>query len=367
MYRDHTVAAVVPAYNEEGYVGDVVEGLPEFVDRAYLVDDGSTDDTWAEIRQHAARSNEAHDGRYDQLVVPIQHAENRGVGAAIKTGYLRACEERIDVTVVLGGDDQMDPGELTRYVDPIVDGVADYVKGNRFARPEDRRAMPPFRTVGNVVLSYLTKVASGYWGVMDSQNGYTAISLNALEATDVEGMYDYYGYCNDLLVRLNVAGVAVADVPRSSEYAYTDGWKSHIEYTEYVPRVSGMLLRGFVWRLREKYLLGGYDPLALLYGLGAGVLAGGLAGLANAVLRRSGDAGSWFLSTVVGALLLLAAGVRDWAENRHLERQVRPAADEQATEAATESDRTEKWSAEAGPRVSAPHTDGGVSGEGDDE
>jgi glycosyltransferase involved in cell wall biosynthesis len=336
MYREHTVAAVIPAYNEEGFVGDVIDDLPEFLDHAYVVDDGSTDDTWAEISRHAAERNGDHGGHFDDLVVPIRHDENRGVGGAIKTGYLRAREERIDLTVVLGGDDQMDPRELTRYLDPIVDGVADYTKGTRFSRPEDWDRMPRFRLAGNVILSYLTKVASGYWGTMDSQNGYTAISLSALERTDIEGMYEYYGYCNDLLVRLNVADVRVGDVPRSSTYAYSEGWKSHIDYKEYIPRVSAMLCRGFVRRLYRKYLLRDYNPIAPLYLLGAGVTGVGVAGLLSALARRDGDGGSWFASTVAGLLLFLYAGALDRADNEHLEVRVDPVADGDDDDAPTD-------------------------------
>ena len=319
MYRDHTVAVVVPAYNEAGFVGAVIDDLPAFVDRAYLVDDGSTDGTWAEIREHAERRNAGHEGEFDDLVVPVRHGENRGVGGAIKTGYGRARAEGIDLTAVLGGDDQMDPRALTRYLDPIVEGNAGYAKGNRFARADDWAEMPRFRLLGNVILSYLTKVASGYWETMDSQNGYTAISLDALERTDIEGMYEYYGYCNDLLVRLNAADVVVADVPRSSEYAYSEGWKSHIDYTEYVPRVSLMLVRAFWWRLRRKYLMTGYSPIAPLYLLG-GVASGvGAAGLTRSVLDRDADAGSWLTATLVGALTLLYATIRDREANAHLE------------------------------------------------
>lgn len=324
MYRDATVAVVVPAYNEEGFVGAVIDDLPGFVDRAYLVDDGSTDGTWHEIQRHAETRNRTHDGHFEELVVPIRHETNRGVGGAIKTGYQRAREEGIDVTAVLGGDDQMDPRLLTRYLDPIVDDVADYTKGNRFDRPEQWAGMPRFRLVGNVVLSYLTKVASGYWETMDSQNGYTAISLEALEATDIDGMYEYYGYCNDLLVRLNAAEMRVADVPRSSEYAYQDGWKSHIDYTEYVPRVSTMLLRSFLWRLRRKYLLTSFEPAGPLYLLGMAAAGASVLGLAKSLLTRDGHGGTWTLSTTTGVLTLFAAAMLDRAESTHLERRVSP-------------------------------------------
>ncbi len=326
MYRDMTVAVVVPAYNETGYVGDVIDGLPAFVDRAYVVDDGSTDDTWAEITTHAERRNEAHDGHFETLVVPIQHDQNRGVGGAIKTGYLRARDEGIDATAVLGGDDQMDPAELKRYLDPIADGLADYTKGNRFADPDYWAEMPRFRLIGNVTLSYLTKVASGYWDSMDSQNGYTAISLEALERTDIEGMYEYYGYCNDLLVRLNAADVEIADVARSSEYAYTDGWKSHIDYKEYIPRVSGMLVRSWLWRLRRKYLLTRFEPLAPLYLLGSTVLGTSLLGLFSSLVRRDGeDTGPWIVAVTLGALTVLYAAMRDREDNSDLQVHVDPA------------------------------------------
>ena len=322
MYRDLTVAVVVPAYNETGFVGDVIDDLPEFVDQAYVIDDGSTDDTWTEIQEAAARRNETHDGAFDRLVVPIQHEENRGVGGAIKTGYLRACDEEIDATAVLGGDDQMDPEELTKYIDPIVDHDVGYVKGNRFARPEDWAEMPRFRMVGNVILSYLTKIASGYWETMDSQNGYTVISREALEQTEIEGMYEYYGYCNDLLVRLNAADVPIADVSRSSEYAYTEGWKSHIEYKEYIPRVSVMLLRSFLWRLRRKYLLQGYHVLAPLYLIGITSFVTSILGLIRSLWSDESDGGTWALSSLLSVFSVLLAAELDHRDNEDLEMQI---------------------------------------------
>jgi glycosyltransferase involved in cell wall biosynthesis len=340
MYRDMTVAVVVPAYNEEGFVGRVIDDLPAFVDKAYVIDDGSTDDTWGEITEHAARKNDAHEGYYDELVVPIQHEQNRGVGGAIKTGYQHALEAGVDATAVLGGDDQMDPRKLERYLDPIADGVAGYTKGNRFVRPEDWMHMPKFRLFGNVVLSLLTKIASGYWGSMDSQNGYTAISHDALERTDIDGMYEYYGYCNNLLARLNAADVVVADVRRQTEYAYQDGWKSHIDYKEYIPRVSAMLFKTFIWRLNRKYLVTNYDPIAPLYGVGMASMAGGVLGLVNSLVRRNGeDSGSWALATIVGALTFLYATIRDVEDNEDLSVIVDPEADAERERETTRSKR----------------------------
>jgi glycosyltransferase involved in cell wall biosynthesis len=268
MYDDATVAVVVPAYNESGLVGTVIETVPEYVDRVYVVEDGSTDNTWDEIRRTARRANAATgpEAAFDRRVVPIRHDENRGVGGAIKTGYLAARDDGIDVTAVMGGDAQMRPELLEGVIAPIVDGEADYVKGNRLLDAEHREGMPTFRYVGNRVLTWLTRIASGYWTIGDPQNGYTAISLEALETAGIEGMYEYYGYCNDLLVRLNVAGLRVLDVPRPANYGEEE---SHIDYRSYIPRVSVMLFRGFLRRLWRKHLLDDPHPMVACYGASA--------------------------------------------------------------------------------------------------
>ncbi|WP_313696268.1 glycosyltransferase family 2 protein [Halorarum halobium] len=319
MYRGHTVGVVIPAYNEEGLVGRTLEGVPSFVDRVYVVDDGSTDGTLAEIRETASRLNEAFepapDGprRFTRRVVPIEHEENRGVGGAIKTGYRHAREDGMAVTTVMGGDDQMEPEMLDALLDPIVEGRADYTKGNRFLNRTDRDEMPAFRFVGNAVLSGLTKMASGYWTTGDPQSGYTAISLEALERADIDGMYEFYGYCNDLLVKLNVAGLRVLDVPRPVTYGEEE---SHIDYSTYIPKVSGMLLRNFLWRMRTKYLLFDFHPLVFAYAVGAlATLAGGLGVVAGAAalagatvpgLAGGGAAAALGSSLLVGLLGVLS-------------------------------------------------------------
>ncbi|QSW99424.1 glycosyltransferase family 2 protein [Haloterrigena alkaliphila] len=288
MYRQHTVAVVVPAYNEEGFVGEVLETMPEYVDRIYAVDDASSDETWEEITETAAELNEetraeeaptvAADGgpAFDRRVVPIRHETNRGVGGAIKTGYLEALEDEVDITAVMGGDGQMDPDILPRFLDPIVDGEVDYTKGNRLLDREYREGMSRWRFLGNSVLTFLTKIASGYWKMMDPQNGYTAISLRALENVEIEEMYEYYGYCNDLLVKLNAKGMRVADVAMPAVYGDEE---SSIKYPSYIRKVSGMLLKNFFWRLKTRYLVLDFHPLALFYLFGAvicGVALGGL-------------------------------------------------------------------------------------------
>jgi len=324
MYRGHTVGVVVPAYNEEGFVGETIESVPPFVDRVYVVDDGSTDGTWQEIRDTAANANEqwrarVTEPRFAERVVAIQHGANRGVGGAIKTGYQRAREDGIDATAVMGGDGQMRPEALSGLFDPIVEDRADYVKGNRFLGRTDRGDMPAFRFVGNAMLGGITKVASGYWRSGDPQSGYTAISLRALEETDVDGMYEFYGYCNDLLVKLNVAGMRVLDVPTPPTYGDEE---SHISYSTYVPRVSWMLLRNFLWRVRTKYLLFDFRPLVVAYLVGVVSVFLGVAELAWTASNGGNtvpSVGVGALLLAIGALALVAAMVLDARANAHLE------------------------------------------------
>ena len=285
MYRNRTVGVVVPAYNEAGFVGTVISTVPEFVDRVYVVDDGSTDGTWAEITECAAALNGAErtaaaastDGGVstDGRVVAVRHAENRGVGGAITTGYRLAAEDGMDVVAVMNADEQMDPAFLDRLLDPIVEGRADYAKGNRLGKPEYRESMSRWRLFGNGVLTLLTRAASGYWGMTDPQNGYTAISREAIETLDLDSLFESYGFCNDVLVRLNVHGFRVVDVEMPAIYGEET---SHISYSTFVPQLSLLLARRFVWRLRTRAARG--DRLAALYGLGGlGVAAAFVSGL----------------------------------------------------------------------------------------
>lgn len=273
MYKGNTVGVVIPAYNEEEYVGDVVAGIPEFVDRAYIVDDASTDQTWREIIVAAAATNVQDrepaiaDGgtKTDGRVVPIRHDTNSGRGASVKTGYRRALEDDMDAIAVMDGDDQMDPTRLDRLLDPIVDGRADYTKGNRLLSREHRSGMSRWRLFGNTLLTVLTKIASGYWRMMDPQNGYTVVSAGTLRSIDLDGLYDDYGFLNDVLVKLNVADARIVDVAMPARYGDE---QSGIKYSTFIPKLSTLLLRGFGWRLGTKYLLFDFHPLVGLYALG---------------------------------------------------------------------------------------------------
>ena len=239
MFRQLRVAVVVPAFNEASKIAATVASIPNYVDDIFVIDDASTDDTARAAL--AARATP---------VEVVRHEQNRGVGGAIATGYRRALAAGADVAVVMAGDGQMDPEDLPALLAPIADGVADYVKGNRFKHPAIWSTMPKSRIVGNVLLSAATRVTSGYSHVFDSQCGYTAIHRRALEAIDLDVLWSRYGYPNDLLSRLNVAGMRVTDVPVRPIYG--EHWKSGIGLGTVLHPLPWVLLRSWGTRLASQ-------------------------------------------------------------------------------------------------------------------
>ncbi len=256
MYKNKKIAVVIPAYKEEKLIGETLSYIPEYVDRIYAVDDGSPDRTY-EIMLKIAKE--------DPRIICMKHKKNGGVGAAIVTGYKKALEDEMDIAVVMAGDNQMDASFLPDLLEPIIKGRADYVKANRLLSPRYRLGMGKWRFFGNSILTFLTKIASGYWQIMDPQNGYTAISRNALERLELDSIYPWYGYCNDILVKLNVYGLRVVDVPVPARYGME---KSSIKYSTYIVKISLMLLRNFFWRLKMKYIVLSFNPLVFFYILG---------------------------------------------------------------------------------------------------
>jgi glycosyltransferase involved in cell wall biosynthesis len=290
------VAVVVPARDEEQLIATTVEGIPGFVDRIFVVDDASTDAT-------AERALATDDDR----VEVVTHDQNRGVGAAIVTGYKRALAERIDAVAVMAGDNQMDPDELELLALPVVRGDLDYAKANRLFTGSAWKLIPHSRYLGNAVLSLLTKIASGYWHVADSQAGYTVVSLRMLSLLDLDRIYTSYGFPNDMLVHLNVWNARVRDFP--SRPIYGVGERSGIKIRRVVPRISWLLWKGFFWRLREKYIIRDFHPLVFFYFLGFLMTLAGLAlGIAETVLRLTGHGIP--TATIVLVALLLISGTQ---------------------------------------------------------
>jgi glycosyltransferase involved in cell wall biosynthesis len=275
MLDGKIVAVVVPAYDEEELLPETLAGIPEFVDRIYVVDDASHDGT-------------AEKAGVDTRVHLIRHEQNRGVGAAIVTGYQQAIADRIDVTCVMAADNQMAPEDLEAIARPVVEGAADYAKANRLVSGEAWQLIPHARYLGNAMLSLLTKIASGYWHVADSQSGFTAVSLATLEKLDLDRVYPRYGFPNDMLVHLNVVEARVRDVP--SRPVYNVGEQSGIRYSRVIPAISWLLLKAFFWRLWQKYVIRDFHPLVFFYVFGIAMFVAGLAlGIAEVVLRILGN------------------------------------------------------------------------------
>lgn len=231
MYCGRRIAVVVPAYCEERLIGRTLGRVPEYVDHVLVIDDASPDGTY----EAAARV-----ARLDPRVEVLRLGHNRGVGGAIIAGYERANRLGAFAAVVMAGDDQMDPGDMPRLLDPLVDGSADYAKGNRLVHPDAQR-MPPVRRFGTRLLAHLTALTAGLDGLDDAQCGYTALRLELLDVLPVEKIFPRYGYPNDLILRLAECGARIVEVPVRPVYAdEVSGLAVH----RVVFPISGILLRG---------------------------------------------------------------------------------------------------------------------------
>jgi glycosyltransferase involved in cell wall biosynthesis len=303
MLFDKTIAVVVPAYNEERQIRQVLETMPGFVDRIIVVNDCSTDNTAAIVLDYISKQKSVqsiiknkiigpHDGKYNRAeyllnekqqtdmehfipseianahpesdcVILITNLKNGGVGAAIARGYKWCLDNNIDCTAVMAGDGQMDPAELEKICLPVLNEEIDYVKGNRLIHGGARLIIPKTRYLGNSILSILTKIASGYWHVSDTQTGFTAISLSALGAIKLHDIYKSYGMPNDMLVKLNIAFCTIKEV--KIKPVYNIGESSKMKVMKVIPSISWLLFKSFFKRLWVKYLFRDFHPLFLLY------------------------------------------------------------------------------------------------------
>ena len=296
MFEGKRVGVVVPAYDEEALIAATLGGIPALVDRIIVVNDGSTDRT----RERALELG-------DPRVEVLDHERRSGVGAATLTGYRRALDDGLDVVVVMNGDNQMDPGDLPTLVEPVARGDLDYAKANRLATGQAWQLIPKTRFFGNAILSMLTKVASGYWHVADSQSGYTVVSREMLGQLDLDHIYTNYGFPNDMLVHLNVWNARVRDFP--SRPIYGVGERSNMRYRHVVPRIAWLLLKGFFWRLWEKYVKRDFHPLVFFYVMGfIATVSGVLLGLVVVGYRIAGY--SIPIATVVLVALLVISGLQ---------------------------------------------------------
>ena len=309
MIKNNTIAVVVPSYNEEQQIGMVIETMPDFVDRIIIVNDCSKDNMNEVVKSYWDKENNkseitiedrttkefvkdkynynhanylvhlkmqeekvkftnseiANKNKFSDRIVLINHIDNGGVGAAIATGYKWCKDHSIDCTAVMAGDGQMDPSELESLCLPVIEDKVDYVKGNRLKHPSAWFAIPKTRFFGNSALSIMNKMASGYWRISDTQTGYTATSLKALEAVRLYKIYPRYGMPNDFLVKLNIAECTIREIVIKP--VYNVGEQSKMKIFTVIPKISFLLFKSFFKRLWIKYFFKDFHRLFLFYNL----------------------------------------------------------------------------------------------------
>ncbi len=261
MYKNHRIGVVIPAYNVASHVADVVKTIPQFVDRVVLVDDCGTDGTSQLL------------GTLERVgVMVVRHAVNQGVGAAMVSGFKKALHEGVDIVVKMDGDGQMDPTYLPLLLDPIVDQRCGYAKGNRFLDNRALESMPATRLIGNYGLTFLTKLASGYWHIFDPQNGYLAIHAGTLQQMDLDHLAKRYFFENDMLVHLNILGVRIKDVSIPARYGDE---QSSMRMSEILLTFPRYLFGRFWYRVYQKHILRDFSPIALFWVSGIPLLVWG--------------------------------------------------------------------------------------------
>jgi len=314
MYAEKTLAAVIPCFNEETQIEAVVKNMPDYVDKIIIINDTSTDNTHQVIEDLAVANKK---------VVPLHHEVNQGVGGAIATGYEWARDNAIDMAVVMAGDNQMNPDDMPALLEPVARDGVNYSKANRLIVDRAIDKVPFVRFFGNSVLSLLTKIASGYWHVSDSQTGYTVADRKVLETIDWQKMYKRYGQPNDLLIKLNVHNFIVRDVP--TEPVYNVGEKSGIKVRKVIFTISNILVKGFFWRMKNKYIIRDFHPLVLFYMLGMFMSLLGLCFMVRVfwVLATTGDAPlistiSMLFAFTIGLQSLFFGMLFDMQDNKEL-------------------------------------------------
>ncbi len=296
-----SVAVVIPCYRVKAQILDVLASIGPEVGRIYVVDDccpeGSGRFVQAECR--------------DARVQVLFHQVNQGVGGAMATGYRSALEDRAEIVVKIDGDGQMDPALIGKIIAPIAEGSADYTKGNRFFDLEGLAAMPKVRIFGNAVLSFFSKISSGYWQTFDPTNGYTAIHAKVLKKLPLHKVEKRYFFESDMLFRLNTLGAVVCDVPMEARYAEET---SSLRVARVIPEFLSKHLKNSLKRLFYNYFLRDFNIASvdlvcgLLMFLG-GVLFGSVkwySSLKTGVPVTSGTVMLAALPTLIGIQLILA-------------------------------------------------------------
>jgi glycosyltransferase involved in cell wall biosynthesis len=299
----HAVSVVIPAYRAGKHVAAVLRGIPSLVKWIVVVDDCSPDDTVSVVREEAQRDPRIH---------LLRHETNQGVGGATLTGYREAVRLGASIIVKMDSDGQMDPRYLPVIVAPILRGKADYAKGNRYVHSRELLRMPLVRRIGNLGLSFLTKLASGYWSVFDPTNGYTAIHASVLSICDESAISRRYFFESSMLLELSLARAVVKDVYIPARYGDET---SHVSVIKTLLKFPASLLKGFVRRVWMQYFVRDFSIASFYAVTGAVLVFGGgtfgayhwLNSVQNQMLTPSGTVMLAVVPIILGAQFLLQA------------------------------------------------------------
>jgi glycosyltransferase involved in cell wall biosynthesis len=256
------IGVVVPAYRVARHIEAVVRGIPSWVATIIVVVDASPDDTFERVQ-----------GLNDARVVLLRHELNQGVGGAMQTGFRKALELGLEIVVKMDGDDQMDPAHLPALIEPLVRGEADVTKGNRYEHVAALKSMPLVRIVGNAGLTFLVKLASGYWNLFDPANGYVAVRADVLRRFDLGKLHKRYFFESGFLIQLGILRAVVRDVAMPARYGDE---KSSLSIPRTLFGFPPRLLWGFVRRVFWRYFVYDFTAVSLYLVMGLPALAWGV-------------------------------------------------------------------------------------------
>jgi dolichol-phosphate mannosyltransferase len=288
------ITVVIPCYNVSRHIENVIKNLPQEVEWIIAVNDVSKDDTGNVLLK--LKEN------YKKLIV-IEHATNQGVGGAMITGYKRSLELDSDITIKIDGDDQMDSSNIPMLIKPLIEGKADYTKGNRFRDFKALKQMPAIRRMGNLGLSFLIKAASGYWNIFDPNNGFIAINRDTLRSLNFEKIYKRYFFESSMLIELYYSNAVITEIPMKARYGDE---KSSLSVTRTLFGFPPKLLKAFIRRIILKYFLFDFNiaSVYILFGVPFFIF-GVIYGILNFIKYASSHVGAPTGTVVIPTLLII--------------------------------------------------------------
>ena len=266
--KDLKIAVVIPSYKVTKHILAVIDSIGPECELIFVVDDCCPDKSGEFVKAHVN----------DPRVMVLFHEKNRGVGGAVMTGYRAALEVGAEIIVKIDGDGQMDPKLILNFIEPLINRDADYVKGNRFHSVYNVRKMPAVRLFGNAVLSFITKLSSGYWSIFDPTNGYTAIHASALSRIELKNISERYFFESDMMVNLGGVRAVIRDIPMEAVYSdEVSGLKIKTVILEFLVKHMRELFKRVVYSyfLRD-FNLASTNLLAGLLLTGFGIIFGGI-------------------------------------------------------------------------------------------